>query len=104
MNDIEDPVHTIRRNYLDQFQGQSIVSTGWFNLDHEWLKRKFSTLEPDFYKKIENNIEGQYIETYKTFAVPLYNIKLYLSMRNDSVTPNKEKKIVRYDEEEPKDS
>ena len=32
------------------------------------------------------------------------NTKLYLSMRNDSVTPNKNKNIARDDEEAPKDS
>ena len=35
------------------------------------------------------NIEGQYIETYKTFVVPLDNTKLNLPMRDYSVTPNK---------------
>ena len=44
---MEEPVHTIRGKYLDNFQGQYTGSTGWFNIDHEWLKRKFSTLEPD---------------------------------------------------------
>ena len=47
---MEKPVHTITRNYLDNFQGQSTVSTVWLNLGHEWLKRKISILEPDFYK------------------------------------------------------
>ena len=54
LNYIEDPVHMIRGKDLDTFQGQSIRSTGWFNTDHEWLERKFFTLEPDFYKKIES--------------------------------------------------
>ena len=53
------------------------------------LKKKVSTLEPYLYqKRFEINIEGQYIETYKIFVVPLDNNKLYLSMRNDSGTPN----------------
>ena len=82
---------TIRRKYLNNFHGQSTASTGWFNLDHEWSKRIFSTLEPDFYKKFENNIEGLDIEAYTNFVVPLDNSKLYLSMRNDSVTANKNK-------------
>ena len=85
---------TIRRKDLDHFQGQSTVSTGWFNLDNEWLKRNFSTLETDYYKKLfENNIEGQDIETYKTFVVLLGYTKLNLSMRIDLVTPNKTEKI-----------
>ena len=29
-------VVTISRNDLDNFEGQSKVSTGWFNLDHEF--------------------------------------------------------------------
>ena len=41
LNDMEEPVQTIRRNYLDNFQGQSTGSTGWFNLDNKWLKIKF---------------------------------------------------------------
>ena len=89
---LKEPVVTIRKNDLDNFQGESTASTGWFNLDHEWLKKKFSTLEPDFIKKIENNIEGQDIETYETFVLPLDNTKLNISMCIDSATPNKKKK------------
>ena len=97
---MEELVVMIRKKDLDKFQGQSTGSTGWFNLDHEWLKRKFYTLEPDFYfKKIEKDIEGQHIETCKTFVVPFYNNKLNLSMRNYSVTLSTEKKIARGDEE-----
>ena len=51
LNDIEEPVHTIRRKYLDNFQGKSTASTVWFNLYYEWLKGNFSTLEPEFYGK-----------------------------------------------------
>ena len=51
---------------------------------------KQQQLEPGFYEKqFENDIEVQDIETYITFLVPLDNKKLYLSMRNDSVTLNK---------------
>ena len=50
LNDIEDPVITILKNDLDNFQGQSTTSTGWFNLYHKWLERNVSSLEPDFYK------------------------------------------------------
>ena len=41
---------TIRRKDSNNFEVQSKGSTGWFDLDHEFLKRKFSTLKPDFYK------------------------------------------------------
>ena len=38
-------------------------------------------------------VEGQDIKTYKTSVVPLDNSKLYLSMLNDSVTPNEKEKL-----------
>ena len=50
LNDMENSVHTIHGKYLDNFQGQSTGSTNCLNLDHEWLKSKFSILETDFYK------------------------------------------------------
>ena len=34
-----------------KFEGQYKGYIGWFNIDHDFLKRKISTLEPDFYKK-----------------------------------------------------
>ena len=49
LNDVEYPVLMIREKYLDNFQGKYTESTGWFNLDHKWLKRKFSKLETEFY-------------------------------------------------------
>ena len=92
LNEMEEPVHTIHRKCWDNFQGQYTGSTGWINLDHEWLKIKFSTLEPDFYKRLfEKDIEGQDIDTYKTFVLQFDNNKLNLSMHNDSVKTNREK-------------
>ena len=44
LNYIEEPVQTIRRKDLDKSQGESTASTGWFNLDNHWLKRKSSIL------------------------------------------------------------
>ena len=102
---MEEPVHTIRRKGLDKLQGQSIESTGWLNLDHEWLKRKLYIPEPDFYKKLfEKDTEGQDIKTYKTSVVMFGNIWVNLSMRNDSVTTNKEGRIASDNEGEHKDS
>ena len=102
--DMGKAVFTIRRKDLNNFQGQYIGSTGLFNLVHEWLKIIFSTLESDCYEKLfEKDIEGQDIETYKTFVVPFDNTKLNLSMHNESVTPNKEKIIAIGDEEGNKD-
>ena len=50
LDDIEYPVVMIGRKKLDNFQGQSRWSTGWFNIYFEWLREKNSTPEPDFYK------------------------------------------------------
>ena len=81
MDDIEEPVVTIRRNYLDNeklkentkkcyFQGQSARAKGWFNIDHGWLEEKNCTCEPDlFINLFKNNIEGQEMETYQIFVV-----------------------------------
>ena len=37
LNDMEEPVVTIRRNDLNKFQGQYTGSIVWFNLYHEWF-------------------------------------------------------------------
>ena len=79
LNDMKEAVVTIRRKDLDKFEGQYKGSTGWFNIDHEFLRKKFSTLEPDFYDfYYENDIEGQYMEPYKTFVLPFDSTKLNL--------------------------
>ena len=49
LNDMEDPEATTRRKDLDTFQGKHAGSTFWLNIDNEWLRIKFSILEPDFY-------------------------------------------------------
>ena len=49
LDDMRESVVPIRREYLDNFWGESKGSTGWLNIYHEFLKRKVSTLEPDFY-------------------------------------------------------
>ena len=33
-----------------KFQGQSVISQRWFNLDLDWIEVNFSTHEPNFYK------------------------------------------------------
>ena len=76
---MKQAVVTIRIKDLDNFEEQSKRSTCWFNLDHEFLNIKFSTLEPDFYRKLyENDIEDQDIEPYKTFLVPFDFTKVKL--------------------------
>ena len=46
---MKEAVVTIPGKDSDKFGCQSKGSTGWFNLDHEFLKRKFSKLELDFF-------------------------------------------------------
>ena len=59
LDDIKDPVHTIFWQDLGHFQWKSTRSTRWFNIDSEWLKENVYTLEPDFYKNVLKNIEGE---------------------------------------------
>ena len=55
LDDMKEAVVKIRRNNLDNFEGQSKGSTGWFNLDHEFLKRKFLHLNRTSIKNFLNN-------------------------------------------------
>ena len=48
---MKEAVANISRDPLDSFEGPSKGYTGWFNIDHEFLKRKISTLELDLYFK-----------------------------------------------------
>ena len=52
----KEALFKIRWNNSDKFEGQSKGSTGWFNLDHEFLKVNVSILEPDFYKNFMKSI------------------------------------------------
>ena len=38
LEDIKQALFTIRRKYLDNFEGHSKVSTGWFKLDSRFKK------------------------------------------------------------------
>ena len=59
------------------FQGQSSKSKRWFDIGHEWWGEKYFTREPEFYNTpYEINIEGQDMETYKFFVVPIGNNKI----------------------------
>ena len=49
LEDMKEAVVTIRRKDSDKFEGQSKGYTVWFDLDHEFVTRNFSKLEPDFY-------------------------------------------------------
>ena len=58
------------------FQEQSARSKHWFDLDIEWFEEKFSTREPQFYKRLfQTNIGGQYGITHPIFPVPIRNAK-----------------------------
>ena len=46
LDDIKEKDKTKKFN----FQGQSARTKRWFDIDHECLKEKFMTREPDFYK------------------------------------------------------
>ena len=52
LEDMKKAVVKICTKDSDKIEGQSKVYTGWFNLDHDFFKRNFSTLEPDFYKPV----------------------------------------------------
>ena len=47
---MKEAVVTICEKDSDKFEGQSKGSTGWFNLDSEFIKRKKYTIELDFLK------------------------------------------------------
>ena len=49
LEDMKEEAVTIRRKGSDKSEGQSKGSTSLFDLDHEFVKRKSSTLEPYFY-------------------------------------------------------
>ena len=101
---MKEAVVMICRKDSDKFEGQSKGYMGWFNLDRDYFKRKFSTLEPDLYEKLyEKDIEVQDMEAYKTFSAPFDTNKLNLFMRNYSVK-NRENNIASDDEEASKNS
>ena len=50
LDEMKESVVTIRRKNLDNFEGQSKGSTGWFNIDNEFLKRKFLQLNQTYIK------------------------------------------------------
>ena len=75
---MRESVVPIRREYLDNFWGESKGSTGWLNLYHEFFKKKLYTWTGLLLNLFEKEIEVQYIEPYKAFAVPFDNNKLNL--------------------------
>ena len=102
MDDMKETVFPIRSKDPYNFEGQYKGSTGWFILDHELKKRKFSTLEPNFYIYFyEKDTEGQDMEPYITFLVPFDYTKLKLFYAQ-GFSKNREKEIASDNEEAPK--
>ena len=55
-----------------KFQGQSVRSKLWFDLDLYWIDINFSTREPVFYKKLfQSHEDKQDGIVFKTFQVPI---------------------------------
>ena len=60
-----------------KFQGQSVRSQLWFDLDLDWIDIHFRTREPDFYKKLfQSHDENQDDTTFKMFQFQLEMQKL----------------------------
>ena len=75
---MKEAVATILRKDLDNFEVQYKGSTGWFNLDHEFKNESFLHLNRTSMIFYEKDIEGQYMEPYKTFLVMFDSTKLNL--------------------------
>ena len=91
----------IRRKYLKfvatyknkneakfKFQGQSVRSQRWFDLDLDWIEVHFIKFEPDFYKKLfQRNDDTQDTNTFKLFHVPIGNAKCVESFKFQNDAP-----------------
>ena len=64
LEDMKEAVVKICRKDSDNFEGRSKGYIGWFNIDHKFFLIKCSTLEPDFYKTLQKDIEGLDMEPY----------------------------------------
>ena len=55
-----------------KFQGLSVISQRWFDLDFDWIEVNFIKLEPGFYKKIfQSHDNTQDVSPFKCFQVPI---------------------------------
>ena len=71
-----------------KFQGQSARLQLWFDLDLDWIEIKFSSREPDFYKKLfQSHDDKQDDNTFNTFQVPIGNAKLVESFKFQNDAP-----------------
>ena len=80
-------VHTIHRNGLNQFEGQSTGSQGWFKLNIEFLKTTYSRRNSEFYKELfKENIEYQDTEVHTMFVVQFD--KELINRKNEEPKPH----------------
>ena len=71
-----------------KFQGHSARSQHWFDLDFDCIDEIFSTLGPDFYRQIYQTHDiTQDKNTFKSFQVPIGNIKCVEEMKFHSKAP-----------------
>ena len=65
-----------------KFQGQLERSQLWFDIDLDCIEIKFSTREPDLYKKLfQSHDDTQDNNTLKKFQVPIGNAKCVESLK-----------------------
>ena len=65
-----------------KFQGQSVRSQRWFDLDLDWIEVNFSTREPDFSSKLfQSHEDTQDINTFRFSQVPIGNAKCVESFK-----------------------
>ena len=68
LDDMKEAMIRICRKDSDNFEGHSKGYTLCFNLDNEFLKGKFSTIEVELYEKLyKKDIKGLDMEPSKTF-------------------------------------
>ena len=77
---MKQAVSTIRRKGLDQFDGKSRGSKGWFKIDSGFLKTTFSTIHTEFYKDFLERILN--IKTHMCIQHLLYHFMKNLSRKN----------------------
>ena len=71
-----------------KFQGQSEISQLWFDLELDWIEIKFSTREPDFYKRpFQSHDDTQDDNTFKKIQVPIGNAKCVESFKFQNDAP-----------------
>ena len=65
-----------------KFQGQSVRSQRWFDIDFYWIEVSFSTHEPDFYKRNSKAMTIHRIQIHlNSFKFPyeIQNVRKHLS-------------------------